>query len=349
MTSPKEAAQETVRPATRVAIAGASSLLGKELKALLEDSRFPAIEVRLLDEEIAAGILTELAGEPAVIETVNEESFERIRIAFFTGSAGFSIGHGMQARSSGAAVIDLSGGMGADPGAKLWIPGLDSVLGAPVSSITPGEPQSLFLVPSVPADVAISVSAAFAPLGLERLAMTFLQPASERGAAAIEELESQVVNLLSFQPISKKVFDAQIGFNTLSNYGPESAEDLNEARARIVGEVRRYLDGRAPMPAISLAQAPVFHSHTFTAYAEFRTPPVLDVLVKNLEAAGLKVTPAEEEAPTNVNVVGEGRPVLRQPQRDGLNENGVWLWGAADNLRVPAATAVAIAEQLLVS
>lgn len=348
MTSPREAAQQT-RPAVRVAIAGASSLLGKELKVRLEESNFPAMEVRLLDEELAAGTLTELAGEPAVIETVNQESFDQIRIAFFTGSAGFSIGHGMQARRSGAVVIDLSGGMSADPDAKLWIPGLDSLLPPPASKVASGEAQSLFLVPCVPADVAISMSAALAPLGLVRLALSFLQPASERGALAVEELESQVVNLLSFQPISKTVFDAQIGFNMLSRYGPESVEDLSEARARIVGEARRYLAGRTPMPAISLVQAPVFHSLTLTAFAEFHTPPDLDAVVKSLEAAGLKVTPEKEEAPSNVNVVGEGRPILGQPERDPSIENGIWLWGAADNLRVPATTAVAIAEKLLAS
>jgi aspartate-semialdehyde dehydrogenase len=347
--SPKETPIKATHESIRVAIAGASSLLGKELKLWLEESNLPASEIRLLDEEIVAGTLTELAGEPAVIETVNEESFERIRIAFFTGSPGFSIAHGMQARRSGAAVIDLSGGMAADPGAKSWIPALDGLLTPPVNKATPGEPQSLFLVPSVPAEVAISMSAAFAPLGLERLALTFLQPASERGPQAIEELESQVVNLLSFQPISKAVFDAQIGFNVLARFGPESAEDLTHARARIVREVQRYLAGRAPVPAISLVQAPVFHSHTFTAYAEFKTPPDLDALAKRLEAAGLVVRPASEEAPSNVNVVGEGRPVLGAPERDASIENAVWIWGAADNLRVPATSAVAIAEKVLAS
>lgn len=349
MTSPKQAAEEATRPATRVAVAGASSLLGEELKLVLEESNFPAVEIRLLDEEIAAGTLTELAGEPAVIETVDEESFERIRIAFFAGSPRFSIAHGMQARQSGAAVIDLSGGMSADPGAKLWIPSLDGLLTPTENSVAPGEAQSLFLVPSAPADVAISMSAAFAPLGLARLTLTFMQPVSERGTQGIEELESQVVNLLSFHPVSKTVFDAQIGFNMLTRYGPESVEDLGEARARIVGEVRRYLAGRASMPAIALVQAPVFHSHTFTAFAEFQAPPNLEAIVKSLESAGLKVTPSNEEAPSNVNVVGESRPILGQPERDPLIENGVWLWGAADNLRVPAATAVAIAEKLLAS
>jgi aspartate-semialdehyde dehydrogenase len=341
MTAPKEA--------VRVAIAGASSLLGKELNLWLEESNFPAIDIRLVDEEFVAGTLAEVGGEPAVIETVTQESFERLRFAFFTGSPEFSRRHAAEARRAGAVVIDLSGGLVADPKARPWIPTLDAVLPSPAESVPPGEPQSLFVVPSAPADVAISISAALAPVGLEHLVVTVLQPVSEVGPEAIEELESQVVKLLSFQPVSQTVFDAQVGFNLLSSYGPESRIKLADARAKIASESKRYLVGRAPVPAIMLVQAPVFYSHAFTAYAEFRAAPELEDLSARLRAAGLKVARAKDEPPTNVNIVGEVRPVLRQPERDPGIETGVWLWGAADNLRVPAATAVSIAEKLLAS
>src|SRR6202049_3794761 len=112
--------------AVLVAIAGAASLRGKELKQYLEESSFPASHIRLLDEELVAGTLTEAGGEPAVIETVDEDSFERIRFAFFTGTPGFSARHGGEARRAGATVIDLSGGLGVESGARLWIPGLDA-------------------------------------------------------------------------------------------------------------------------------------------------------------------------------------------------------------------------------
>jgi len=45
--------------------AGASSLLGVELKSLLEESKFAGWDLRLVDEELAAGVLTEAGGEPA--------------------------------------------------------------------------------------------------------------------------------------------------------------------------------------------------------------------------------------------------------------------------------------------
>jgi aspartate-semialdehyde dehydrogenase len=335
--------------AVRVAIAGAGSLRGKELKQCLEDSNFPASEILLLDEEIVAGTLTEAGGEPAVIETVGEDSFERVRFAFFAGSPEFSARHGNEARRAGATVIDLSGGLGAESGARPWIPALDSALASPDDKVVPGEPRSLFLAPSAPADVAISLSAAFAPAGLHRLVLTFFQPVSERGREGVEELESQVVKLLSFGPFAQDVFDAQVGFNMLSAYGEESSEKLADARATIASGVRNYLRGRIPIPAISLVQAPVFYSHAFTAYAEFKAPPRMKDIVEQLENAGLKVAAAGDPVPNNVSVAGEARPVLGQPEPDSGIETGVWLWGAADNLRVPAMTAVAIAEKLLVS
>ncbi len=341
MTSPKAA--------VRVAIAGASSLLGKELSVWLEESGFPASDIRLLDEELVAGTLAEAGGEPAVIETVTEDSFERVRFAFFTGSPEFTKHHAEEARRAGAVVIDLSGGLREDAGARLWIPALDAILQSPLVTLAAGEPQSLYAVPGAPSDAAISMCAALASVGLERLVMTVLQPASEYGPAAIEELESQVVKLLSFQPVAEVVFDTQVGFNVVSRFGPEAGIKLDDARARITSESRRYLTGRSPIPAISTFQAPVFHSHTFAAYAEFKSAPDLQNLASRLTLAGLKVTPAKDEPPTNVNVVGESRPVLKQPERDPGIETGVWFWGAADNLRVPAATAGAIAEKLLAS
>ena len=54
------------RESNRIVITGASSLLGAELKLLLEESKFAGWDFRLLDEEGAAGTLTEAGGEPAV-------------------------------------------------------------------------------------------------------------------------------------------------------------------------------------------------------------------------------------------------------------------------------------------
>src|ERR1700738_4062178 len=112
------------RDSNRIVIAGASSLLGADLKSLLEESRFAGWDLSLVDEETAAGILTEAGGEPAVIQPVEEGTFDRAKLIFFTGSAAFTERNLPAARDSGAIVIDLSGALASQPGASPWFSGI---------------------------------------------------------------------------------------------------------------------------------------------------------------------------------------------------------------------------------
>src|ERR1700737_1580264 len=110
------------RDSHRIVIAGASSLLGTELKSLLEESRFAAADFRLLDEEIAAGTLTEAGGEAAVIQPVEEGSFARARFVFFTGSPEFTRRNVGAAVQSGGRIIDLSAAVFDETETEVWFP-----------------------------------------------------------------------------------------------------------------------------------------------------------------------------------------------------------------------------------
>src|ERR1700679_963950 len=113
---------------TRVAIVGASSLRGKEVKLVLEDRNFPASEIILLDEPVLAGTLTEAGGEPTFIRALDEDSFEKAQFAFFAGSAKDAGRNWQAAQRSGARVIDMTGGIAATSHATTWIPSLEPVL-----------------------------------------------------------------------------------------------------------------------------------------------------------------------------------------------------------------------------
>lgn len=333
---------------TRLAIAGASSLRGRELKQLLEGGRFSTAQIRLLEEEAAASVLTEFAGEPAVVQPVEPQSFEGVRLVFFAGSPAFAARHGEAALRAGSTVIDLSAGLSSLPSARFWIPALTPLLGPPA----PKNPKelNLFISPATPTIISCSLSVALTKLRPTRLAIIFFHPVSEQGLAGIEELESQTVKLLSLQPMPQDFFDIQVAFNLLDRYGPGSSQNLSAVRERIVFEVRTYLQDRAAVPAIQLIHAPVFHSYTFSAYVEFEalTPP--DDVAEALRAAGLSVleTPGEDASGiSNVSVAGTDKISLGHPMRDPSHSNANWLWGAADNLRLNAANALAIAEKIL--
>src|SRR5215470_15728137 len=148
---------------TRIVIAGASSLLGAELKSLLEESRFAAADFRLLDEEIAAGTLTEAGGEAAVIQPVEEDSFNHANLIFFAGSPQFTAANLRPALASGAKVIDWAGMKAEREASCPWCPQLPSK----ARDFTGRE--KMFSVLSAPAACSALLSLALKPFGLKNL------------------------------------------------------------------------------------------------------------------------------------------------------------------------------------
>jgi aspartate-semialdehyde dehydrogenase len=332
----------------RVAIAGATSLRGKDLKYWLEEGGFPAGEIRLIDEEMA-GTLTEVAGEPAIVQSVQEGSFEGLQFVFFAGSAAFAVQHGPAADRAGASVIDMTGGLWAVRGARPWIPRLDALISPPTPSALPNDPCHTWVAPSTPAILACSLAAGLAELSPVRLAIVFFQPVSERGDEGITELEGQTIKLLSFQRIPEQVFDTQVAFNLASRWGAESRERLSDARSTIAREVQRYLMGRISLPAVTLVQAPVFYGHAFSIWAEFKNSVSEETLTTRLTSAGFKVVPPDDPSPSNITAAGGAQPLITMPEPDGNVAHGYWLWGAADNFRLASVNATQIAERLLAS
>ena len=333
----------------RVAIAGATSLRGKDLKEYIEESGFPAAEIRLFDEDLTAGTLTDVAGEPAVVQPVEESSFERLRFVFFTGNPAFAVKNAPAAERAGATVIDLTGALAGHSGARHWIPQLDALIGVPSSSPQKGSRVSLCEAPSAASIVACSLSAALREFSPSRLALVFFLPVSERGQAGVEELESQTTRLLLMQGLPQQVFDTQVAFTLMDRWGASSAAKMSDVRAGVDREVRGVLDGRFALPAITFIQTPVFFGQAFSAYAEFSVPPDVQAVTARLQAAGFDLQSGAEPEPTNSSVAGGAQAVLRVPENDPGVPGGFWFWGAADDLRVASANAIRIAERLLAS
>jgi aspartate-semialdehyde dehydrogenase len=332
------------RDARRIVIAGASSLLGAEIRALLEESRFAGADIRLVDEPSSAGLLTAAAGEPAIIQPVEEGSFDRAQTVFFTGSAEFTRTNVAAARQHGATIIDLSGGLVEDPGAVAWFPRLDRLRGREFA-----KSHRTYLVPSAHAIAAASLRLALAKLAIDSLVMVCFQSASEAGRPGIEELETQTGQLLSFQGVGRPVFDTQVAFNLVDRFGSASAFELRVVRARILAELKLCLGATATPPALQILQAPVFYGAAFSACAPLNPSSgtaSAEQIVAVCSEAGFIFAEPSQARPSNVSVAGESVLQLAAPDLDTSEPGAWWFWGAADNFRLPAATAIKLAEML---
>ena len=331
------------RNSQRIVIAGASSLLGGELKTLVEESRFAGWDLRLVDEENAAGTLTEAGGEAAVIQRVEEDTFRGARYAFLAGSTAFGKLCLGPAREAGATIIDFTHATLSDPDATPWFPKIESLTGKSIA-----KNAKTFSVFSAGGTAAASLALVLRKFGLQRLVGVMFRPVSDTGRNGIEELETQTSQLLSFQSIGSQVFGTQTAFTLLPRFGAESKEDLQreglEIRAEVaaaVGDVNE--DAKI---SLNLIHAPVFYGLTFNACADLGEGVDSGKLIAACKEAGWTIVEGGEAGPSNVSVAGESQLFMSEPRADLSRAGAWWFWGAADNLRLPAASGIKLADWL---
>ena len=326
----------------RVAIVGAATLKGKEMAEVLRDRNFPAVDVRLLDDDESLGRLEALGDEMSFIQSVRAEQFEHVDFTFFTSDQHCTRENWKTACDSGSTIVDLSYALEDEARAAIRSPWIERQSGRPVTpELQPG-----------PVVVAHPAATVLALLGLragkiQRMVATVCEPASERGQKGMDELHEQTVNLLSFQELPKSIYDVQIAFNMVTRYGPRAGSALQDVADRILKHYRKIAPGVVE-PSLFLVQAPIFHGHAFAVYLETEGASTVEEFAQKLAGDHVVVAKGFEDTPTNVNTAGQG-DILVSLARDASRENGIWLWAAADNLRIAALTAIECAESMTAS
>lgn len=327
----------------RAAIVGAASLKGKEIAEMLNERNFPAVDVRLLDDDEALGQLESMGDEISFIQSVRAEQFEHVDFTFFASDEECTRKNWKRSRDAGSTIIDLSAALEDEEGARvrsLWVERERGQIAPP--DLQPG--------PCVTAHpLAVTLALLLLRAGkagaIRRVVATVFEPASEHGQRGMDELHQQTVNLLSFQPLPKDVYDTQVAFNMISRYGQKSQPALGSVEARILRHYQKIAGDDAPQPSLLLLQAPIFHGHALAVFLEMESSAGVEALAQALSGDHVTLPGPEDDPPSNVSSAGQG-DVLLSLKSDPVQPNGVWLWVAADNLRISALTAVECAESL---
>ncbi len=329
----------------RVAIVGAASLKGKEIAEILRERNFPAVDVRLLDDDESLGQLEAVGDEMSFIQSIRSEQFERVDFTFFASDPRSTRNNWRAARDLGDTIVDLSFALEEEAGASIRSPWIERQTGQPMApELQPG--------PVVVAHPAATVLALLAlrsekAAKIQRMVATVFEPASENGQKGMDELHEQTINLLSFQELPKNVFDIQVAFNMVPRYGQRSELALEAVSQRIRKHYRQIASGAAE-PSLQVLQAPVFHGHGFSVYLEMEKPVAIADFSQALAGEHVVVSGSPEDTPTSVSAAGQG-DILVSLTIDANHKNGVWLWATTDNLRVAALTAVECAETMTAS
>ncbi len=317
--------------------------MGRELTEVL-DQRRPDLSVKTFAAS-GEGNFGEKEGEAVYLEALSAGAVESDLALLFAGTAvGAEKTYELVKQAGGKpAIIDCTGLLENRPEARITAPLLHQA----------EQPGGWLLVIAHPAATAIAMV-------LDRLSryrkmraavINVLEPASERGKGGITELHTQTTNLLAFKTLPKEVFDAQLSFNLLPQYGSDAPLSLGDAEQRIERDLATLVSrhpNRAviPMPSIRLVQAPVFHGYSLSVWVEFETDVNQEELSETLATAQIEVRSADQEAPTNVGAAAQSGLAAGDIRIDRNNPRAAWLWIALDNLRMTADAAAELLRPL---
>ncbi|HTC56904.1 MAG TPA: Asd/ArgC dimerization domain-containing protein [Candidatus Sulfotelmatobacter sp.] len=329
----------------RVAIVGAATLKGKEVAEMLNERNFPAAVVRLLDDDESIGQLEATGDEINFIQSVRAEQFTHVDFTFFAADKECTRQNWKRARDAGSAIIDLSGALEEEAGANvrsLWIERERGEMWQPEL-----QPAPCIVAHPAAVTLALLLLRARKAGAVHGAAATVFLPVSEQGQKGMDELHQQTVNLLSFQSLPKDIFDVQLAFNMVARYGQKSRLSLESLEARVRRDYLEIAGADALQPAMMLLQPPVFHGLTLAIFLEMEQAVDQERLSQALAGDHVVLAGAEEDSqPSNVNTAGQAN-ILVSLTRDAARPNGIWLWAAADNLRIAAMAAVECAESMI--
>jgi aspartate-semialdehyde dehydrogenase len=322
----------------RVAVVGATGVVGTAMLSLLRERSFPASEIVPFATERSAG--REVEGG-LVVRALNDEADLRgFDIALFSAGAGTSRDWAPRFVEAGATVVDNSSAWRRDPSIPLV-----------VSDVNPHALDDHRGLIANPNCSTMQMLVALAPIhrraGIERLIVATYQSVSGTGKKAIDELEAQTkADLSGSEAPAPQVYPEPIAFNVIGAAGNfVDGDDHTDEERKMMFETRKILEDDSIGIAVTCVRVPVRTGHSEAVNLQTREPLSAEEARSLLEEAPGVVV---EDVPTPLRAAGRDEVFVGRIRRDVSHPRGLSLWVVSDNLRKGAATnAIQIAEVLI--
>ncbi|GAB6279965.1 MAG: aspartate-semialdehyde dehydrogenase [Thermovirga sp.] len=329
----------------RVAVLGATGLVGREMLLVLEQRSFPVTDLVPLASSRSAGGKVDFAGEDWVVREVGPGVFDNVDIALFSAGGEASRRWAPEAARRGAVVIDNSSAWRMDPEVPLVVP-----------EVNPWTLRNHSGIIANPNCATIQAVVVLKPLHdaacLREFSAVTFQSVSGTGRAAMEELSGNSSSFLSGDGKNAgKVYPHDIAFNVLPHIGLFDEEGASDEEWKMIRESRKILALPDLGVRCTATRVPVFRGHSEAICANFEKPLAPAEARRILGMApGVSVLddPCRNLYPLARDAEGRDDVFVGRIRRDTGNGNGLMMWVVSDNLRKGAAlNAVQIAELLV--
>ena len=328
----------------KVAIVGATGLVGQEFIKVLEQRNFPMESISLLASDHSAGKRMFVTHQALEVKETVPESFEGIDIALFSAGTETSRHFSPIAAQSGAVVIDNSSAFRMMTNVPLVVP--------EVNAEDIKWHKGIIANPNCS---TIQMVVALYPLHkvnpIKRIVVDTYQAVSGTGTAAIEELTTQAKQIIGGQNTAPHVYPHQIAFNVLPEIDVFLDNGYTKEEWKMVEETRKIMHADDIAISATCARVPVFIGHSEAVHVEFSRFMSSDDARRVLaQAPGVKVLddPVISLYPQPWSAAGTDEVFVGRIRLDASHPRSLAMWIVADNVRKGAAlNAVQIAEEMI--
>ena len=339
-----------------IAVVGATGATGTELLRVLERRNFPTASLRAIGSKRSVGKSVRFRDESIPVEALDDRSFDKIDIAFFSAGGDVSRNYVPIACQADAIAIDKSSAFRMDPHVPLVIP--------EINAEDVRQNRGVIANPNCTTTVMLM---ALYPLhrafGVHRVFATSFQAVSGSGVRGVEELSRQIRQSTQAEELSKPestppapaaadatIYPHPIAFNLLPHVDSFLESGYTKEEAKMQDEARKIMHLPELRVSVTCVRVPVYRAHSVAVSAEFERSVSVEQAHEVLaKAPGLELVdePRGNRYPMPLGVAGKDNCQVGRVRLDCGFENGLSFWVSGDQLLKGAAlNAVQIAELL---
>ena len=329
----------------KVAVAGATGNVGREMLSVLSERGFPADEVVALASRRSQGTEVSFGDATLKVKALDTYDFSDTDICLMSAGGSVSKEWSPRIGAQGCVVIDNSSAWRYDAAVPLIVPEVNA------DAITGFTKKNIIANPNCStAQLVVALKPLHDAATIRRVVVATYQSVSGAGKDAMDELFTQTRAVFVSDPVENRKFPKRIAFNLIPHIDVFMEDGYTKEEWKMVAETKKILDARIKLTA-TCVRVPVFVSHSEAVTIEFENPISADEARELLrEAPGCLVIDKREDGGyiTPYEAAGEDATYISRIREDPTVENGLAMWVVSDNLRKGAAlNAVQIAEVLI--
>ncbi|RAK66673.1 aspartate-semialdehyde dehydrogenase [Hymenobacter edaphi] len=324
----------------KVAVVGATGLVGGQMLKVLEERNFPVTELLPVASEKSVGQLIEFKGKQYPVVSMDDAIAARPAVAIFSAGGSVSKEQAPRFAAVGTVVIDNSSAWRMDPTKKLVVPEVNArVLTAEDKIIANPNCSTIQMV--------VALSRLHEAYKVERVVVSTYQSVTGTGKKAVDQLMQERAGDVPTNP----AYPHRIDLNVLPHIDVFEDNGYTKEEMKMVKETKKIMGDESIRVTATTVRIPVLGGHSEALNVEFaRDFDLAEVRRLLAETPGVEVVddPANNRYPMPQDAHGKDAVLVGRLRRDESQPNTLNMWVVADNLRKGAATnAVQIAEYLL--